>query len=200
MHKLTPVQIGNIDETSAADQKSAERMKQRGLAGQLTNVGCEPMIPAAEFAKHLSLLIGVGCKLVTRAGHEHIESMGSFPSLSVHTGKEAASMPELNSDCLPNAHHVMHESGSVTLDIFEEYLMKVILPFLKRQFPDLRKDVQEFILVYDIPSVHNVSDKVLTAFLEAGVIIYGLPPNSTHWSQPCDNRAVFGAFKRGTTT
>ena len=117
--------------------------------------------------------------------------MGTFPSLNVHTGKESAAIPELDSECLPDAHHVVHESGSVTLEVFEEYLLKVILPFLQRQFPGLRKDVEEFLfnLVYDIPSVHNVSD--------TGVIITGLPPNSTHRSQPCDNRAVLGAFKKG---
>ena len=109
-------------------------MKQRGLAGQLTAaVGCEPMIPAAEFAKHLSFLMGVGCKLVRRAGKEHLEAMGTFPSLNVHTGKESAAIPELDSECLPDAHHVVHESGSVTLEVFEEYLLKVILPFLQSQ-------------------------------------------------------------------
>jgi hypothetical protein len=31
--------------------------------------------------------------------------------------------------------------------------------------------------------------------MDAGVVLYGLPPNSTHWSQPADMKQIFGQFK-----
>jgi hypothetical protein len=154
-------------------------MKQRSLAGHVTSTGATTAIPAAEFAKHLSLLIGVGCKLEKKDGKETMVAMETFPNLYVHSGKESVALPEHASQMLPNNHHVVHESGSVTQETFSAFLMDILLPFIKSQFPTLKKDEREFLLVYDIPSVHNVSDAVLKAFLEAGIIIYGLPPNST---------------------
>ena len=91
---------------------------------------------------------------------------------------------------------MFHMSPGLSIEIFEAYLEEVVLPWIKEQFPNLILGVREFLLTYDTPGIHNVSDKVLSLFADAGVIIYGLLANSTHWAQPCDSRLVFGAFKQ----
>ena len=60
----------------------------------------------------------------------------------------------------------------------EEYMA-----FLEIQFPTLKKDEREFLIVYDIPSVHDVSAVVLKAFSDAALLFMFFPPNSTHWPQ-----------------
>ena len=134
---------------------------------------------------------------------ETVEAIMGHPALFVHPegkvdadGKVGFKLPEKLEDVLPNARHVTQAKGSITQESFENYLMKQVLPFWQEQFPDLEKDVKDVFYTYDLPSIHNVSDRVLEAFREAGIILYGLPSNSTAWSQPCDSRLVFGAFKK----
>ena len=175
-------------------------MDDRTLPGIITSssAGSRPTIPRANFKNKFTLLTGVAVKLTQKNGRDVVEALPRMPPLWISASKSDIHSSELSEEelLLKGLTHCRQEKGSVTLLTFEKYLVEMVLPYVKEHIPGLQKEVKEFLLTYDMPKIHDVSDEVLQKFLDAGIHIYGLPNNSTHWSQPCDAYQVFGTFKR----
>ncbi|KAI8513919.1 hypothetical protein Bbelb_082430 [Branchiostoma belcheri] len=84
----------------------------------------------------------------------------------------------------PGAMYAWSESGFINKELFEDWFFKVFLVHCHRERPIL--------LVVDQHSSH-LSLKVLTA-MEQKIIIYGLPPHTSHFTQPLDV-TVFSSLK-----
>ena len=70
-----------------------------------------------------------------------------------------------------------------------------MIPHIKTAVPDLERGKKEALLVYDLPKTHRLSVELRIELWCLGVWVMALPHNSTNWSQACDSRFCFGAFK-----
>ncbi|XP_078658355.1 uncharacterized protein LOC144903812, partial [Branchiostoma floridae x Branchiostoma belcheri] len=85
----------------------------------------------------------------------------------------------------PGAMYAWSESGFINKELFEDWFFKVFLVHCHRERPIL--------LVVDQHSSH-LSLKVLKTAMEQKIIIYGLPPHTSHFTQPLDV-TVFSSLK-----
>jgi hypothetical protein len=130
-------------------------------------LGATPTIPKAEFKDKLSMLTGIGVKVEKDSkGIETLVAMDHFPTLIVH--KNTIHCPPDPNDAVPNSFHIPHESGSVTQKSFEEYLINIMLPWLKEQFPELanRSDA-------DLPKITLGAEHILPLIKGAFLAITG---------------------------
>ena len=193
------VGCSSTDETSAGDNNIKDIMENRALNEFITIKGQKANIPQSQFQGHFSGLFTVGVKLNS---DNQFKAMDKFPVLCVQSGSEdkegetSLFTPEDTDTIFPNSFHTVNESGSVNKKLFQKTLLEILLPHIKKEFPNLKYGGDMFMMTYDCPSIHNVDDTTLMTLREAGIILVGLPKNSTHWSQPCDHRYVFGALKK----
>ncbi|KAI8488705.1 hypothetical protein Bbelb_334880 [Branchiostoma belcheri] len=85
----------------------------------------------------------------------------------------------------PGALYAWSESGFINKELFEEWFFKVFLVHCHKERPIL--------LILDQHSSH-LSLKVLKTAMEQNIIIYGLPPHTSHFTQPLDV-TVFSSLK-----
>ncbi|KAI8486556.1 hypothetical protein Bbelb_357910 [Branchiostoma belcheri] len=85
----------------------------------------------------------------------------------------------------PGALYAWSESGFINKELFEEWFFKVFLVHCHKERPIL--------LIVDQHSSH-LSLKVLKTAMEQNIIIYGLPPHTSHFTQPLDV-TVFSSLK-----
>ncbi|XP_071177039.1 uncharacterized protein [Mytilus edulis] len=79
------------------------------------------------------------------------------------------------------------KSSFIDSDLFNNWFKKLFIPNLPPQRPVL--------LILDVHSSHITVDLLETAVSNQIVLMFCLPPHTTHWTQPLD-RSVFGPLKR----
>ncbi|XP_035696853.1 tigger transposable element-derived protein 2-like [Branchiostoma floridae] len=85
----------------------------------------------------------------------------------------------------PGALYASSESGYINKELFEQWYFKIFLPHCHKERPIL--------LVLDQHGSH-LSLKVLMSAMEEKIVIYGLPPHTSHFTQPLDV-TVFSVLK-----
>ena len=192
------VGCGNLDESSCAAENYKEKMEKMKWSDRICATTDPATIPEVEFRSHLSVLTGVGVSLKDEdLMSDILEAMPPMPVLHVQKGIDHGILPASKKDYLPGSYTFSNKSGSVTKAIFEEYILKVAIPWIQKNIPGLKYGTKEFLLTFDLPDIHKLSASTLKLAHDAGIHILALPPHSTSWSQPCDSRYVFGNFKRG---
>ncbi len=184
------VLAGNLDETSTADRGMVDTMQYRAMSNHVTvNGGQAPQIPAVEFGGHMTLCTGFGIRLKDGdVNSSVVEAAPHIPSLHIFPGATSACLPDV-SELLPGSWVTCHESGSMTLETFEQYLREAVIPWCKTNTPGgLQKGVREALIVIDMPSVHDISAELRQELDDLGIHLYAFPANTSSWSQPCDTK------------
>ena len=107
----------------------------------------------------------------------------AIPPLIIWKRKTMA--PEMAIGEIPGTHYGFSESGWTNSSIFDSWFKKLFLRYAPASRP--------LILFMDGHSSHFCPDTLALA-RENGIIIFTLPPNTTHLLQPLD-KGVFGPFK-----
>ena len=93
--------------------------------------------------------------------------------------------PEMAIGEIPRTHYVFSESGWTNSSIFDSWFKKLFLRYAPASRP--------LLLFMDGHSSHFCPDTLALAH-ENVIMIFTLPPNTTHLLQPLD-KGVFGPFK-----
>lgn len=99
--------------------------------------------------------------------------------------KQKSMTPQMAEGEIPGTHYGFSESGWTNMDTFDTWFKRLFLRYAPASRP--------LILFMDGHSLHYQPD-TLSLASESGIIIFTLPPNTTHLLQPLD-KGVFGPFK-----
>ena len=99
--------------------------------------------------------------------------------------KRKSMTPQMGEGEIPGTHYGFSESGWTNMDIFDTWFKRLFLRYAPASRP--------LVLFMDGHSSHYQPD-TLSLASESGIIIFTLPPNTTHLLQPLD-KGVFGPFK-----
>lgn len=108
-------------------------------------------------------------------GKESTESKMRYPAWWPRLSGVLADTTWVNARC------VQSENAYMTDNLFSMYINNVFLPYTEPQ----RRDGQPIVLVYDNCKSH-VSSGLLDTLAAANVVVVGLPPHSSHATQPLD--------------
>ena len=108
----------------------------------------------------------------------------TIPPLIVWKRKTMA--PEMATGEIPGTHYGFSENGWTTSILFDSWFKKLFMRYAPASRP--------LILFMDGHSSHYCPDTLALA-RENGIIIFMLPPNTTHLTQPLD-KVFFGPFKQ----
>ena len=137
------------------------------------------------------------CALIQPDAPDDIRAGPDVPALHVFAGKEKMHLPRSREELLDGSYVCLQEKGSVTCDIFCDYLEKVLIPFVERSAPGgLLVGVREAMITIDLPAVHKLPARILHLCRSKGIHLYHFSHNTTSWSQPCHSSYCFGSFKK----
>ncbi|XP_051164857.1 uncharacterized protein LOC127283805 [Leptopilina boulardi] len=125
-------------------------------------------------------------QVIVKRGSKHPERIiDSSKSATVYKAKHL--YPTWIEGGIPGSWYNRNSSGWFDMDIFEDWFLKICLPYLKN-LPGKK------VMIGDNLASH-VSPKVIKECQENDIAFILLPPNSTHLSQPLDV-AIFRSIKK----
>jgi hypothetical protein len=174
-----PHRIYNVDETGVTLSDDASGLRVVGFRSKTTQV-----IEFKQSSSHyMSAICTIGATL---------DSLKVAPFLVIKGNRDPGRRVLFGSDNvdefdLPGVEYVMSESGFATATVFGDYLR-----FFARKVGASAED--PVLLLLDGYSAHVTAETINIA-AGLGVILFFLPPNSTHATQPLD-AVVFSLLKR----
>jgi hypothetical protein len=176
---VKPHRIFNVDETGVALSDDASGLRVVGFRNKATQV-----IDFKQSSAHyMSAICTVGATLEAVKVPPYLVIKGARdPGRRVLFGSDAPEEFEI-----PGIEYTMSESGFATAAAFGEYLR-----FFARTVNASAED--PVLLLLDGYAAHVTAETINTA-AGMGVILFFLPPNSTHATQPLD-AVVFSLLKR----
>jgi len=170
-------------------------MATRDLRGHFTRVGRTVVLPSPVMSTHTTYLASLVIMVDNVLADARIPEE-DCPGLHIFQGTESVHLPRNPDDMIAGSLTTMHPSGSITLETFIKYIKDVLVPYIERTIPGgLQKGQREALITFDLPTVHQLPSDLCRWLAEKGIHAYGLPHNSTHWSQVLDNTHGFGCFK-----
>jgi hypothetical protein len=188
--KYDKILIVDMDETSIGDKNSVTKANRKRKKRRVGIVGfAKPQAAAEASGYHLtkmSIIVNNGLKL----------SPAFILSKKTCTTEEVKALDKNFPDSL-----VLHtKNGSTTADLMvpiTQHVHDQLKSSMEAAHPGIADPLArtKVILTYDMPSCHDSLEAILLA-KELGMSVWLKPPNSTSWSQACDNEAFHGTLKQ----